>query len=449
MTLTFRSRTTLQRLRLRAHWLIWICAFLWALITPGLSYRYIEASDASRPHAEHILISSISAHANEKLAASPEPPGTVPATGPSGGNGIGGTGNKPKTGDGEGEGNGIGGTGQRTVAQDPNGNGIGGTGIIGAITGFGSIFVNGYEIDIPKDLPIHVKDGQTTADQLKIGQVVVVEARGKDKKSKKDKHVSAVNIRIRHEVGGKIEKINRRQRTIRVLGQTVKISRKRKGKTATHGLSFKKLRVGRRVEVSGFRRTDGTIEATRIDRLAKGEPDYLIGRIDKRSDHRLTVSGVTVTTGKSINTSDLAPGAQVRIVGTSRKGRFRARAVHRRDVSPFSSSVRHLAIEGFASLASDGEYLLGGFYPLSNLSRSKLGRRMIFNGRLENGHRFVPLGIIAPRLLKRRGITRHLLRQGIKGAVPLGIRSQGLKRNPVLRKKKFKRKHKRRLPRGF
>jgi hypothetical protein len=58
--------------------------------------------------------------------------------------GIGGTGDQP------GEGNGIGGTGQ-PFNRNP---GIGGTGIIGTITGFGSILVNGYEVDYAPEQPI-------------------------------------------------------------------------------------------------------------------------------------------------------------------------------------------------------------------------------------------------------------------------------------------------------
>jgi hypothetical protein len=83
--------------------------------------------------------------------------------------GIGGTGNRA------GDGNGIGGTGQR-VTRTP---GIGGTGIIGTITGFASIFVNGFEIDFAPDLPISFQGKTVRGDALRVGDVVEVEAEGK------------------------------------------------------------------------------------------------------------------------------------------------------------------------------------------------------------------------------------------------------------------------------
>ncbi len=94
--------------------------------------------------------------------------------------GIGGTGHAP------GEGNGIGGTGapQATI-----------TGISGTITGFGSIFVNEYEVDYTAGTPAKsdIEDKLDTQ-SLRIGQVVEIEAEGEGQ------HLHARRIAVRYEV---------------------------------------------------------------------------------------------------------------------------------------------------------------------------------------------------------------------------------------------------------
>ena len=68
------------------------------------------------------------------------PASAARATSRAKGTGIGGTGYQP------GEGNGIGGTGTPQTRAEA-------TGIIGTITGFGSIFVNNYEVDYTANTP--------------------------------------------------------------------------------------------------------------------------------------------------------------------------------------------------------------------------------------------------------------------------------------------------------
>ena len=77
---------------------------------------------------------------------------------------------------------GIGGTGDVALKPGIGGTGIdnggiGGTGIVGVITGFASICVNGVEVHYDESMPVN-DNGQTVkTGVLALGQVVVVKAK--------------------------------------------------------------------------------------------------------------------------------------------------------------------------------------------------------------------------------------------------------------------------------
>ena len=68
-------------------------------------------------------------------------------------------------------GRGLGGSGYTTEER-----GIGGSGIVGVVTGFGSICVNGYEVELTDRSVITVENRPATAADIRLGHVVVVEA---------------------------------------------------------------------------------------------------------------------------------------------------------------------------------------------------------------------------------------------------------------------------------
>ena len=139
---------------------------------------------------------------------------------------------------------GLGGTGMLANS----GSGLGGTGIVGVITGFGSIFVNGIEIEYNNKTPLTV-DGKSSSDrQLAIGDVV--EVLTVDNKQ----HTDARIINLRHEVIGKVESVNPATSSFTVLGQTV----------LQNADNTPLPKTGNTVAVSGFRLNNKTIQATRV-----------------------------------------------------------------------------------------------------------------------------------------------------------------------------------------
>ncbi len=139
---------------------------------------------------------------------------------------------------------GLGGTGMLA----DSGNGLGGTGIVGEITGFGSIFVNGIEIEYDDATPFTINGIKASHQHLVVGDVVEVLT------GNASKHTDARQINLRHEVIGKVETVNAEAASFKVLGQTVMIA----------GTDASLPQPGETVAVSGVRIDKHTIRATRV-----------------------------------------------------------------------------------------------------------------------------------------------------------------------------------------
>ncbi len=198
-------------------------------------------------------------------AACPEEPSQAvswtaePGTGTD--DGIGGSGRSPVvlpspraeelargTGDDE---DGIGGSGRTGVEGD---DGIGGSGLIGTVTGFGSICLNGRRIEYETEVPVSYGGVTSTSDELEIGQVVRVVAREQQ----------ALSIDILLAVVGPVERVD--DSAFVVMGQAVEAA---PGSIVDRAA----LVAGTRVAVSGLRRPDGKIVASRVDAARAGLSD--------------------------------------------------------------------------------------------------------------------------------------------------------------------------------
>lgn len=156
--------------------------------------------------------------------------------------------NMTVAGDDEDRDSGLGGTGMLATTGGGAGSGLGGTGVLGKITGFGSIFVNGIEIEYD-DKTAFTVDGETSKlQQLEIGDVVEVLT------TDDNKYTQAKIINLRHEVVGKVEAVDPQTFSFTVQGQSVI--------QAIHEVAPPE--VGATVAVSGFRIDGQTILATRV-----------------------------------------------------------------------------------------------------------------------------------------------------------------------------------------
>lgn len=187
-----------------------------------------------------LLLAACSVPPVPRTAPTTEVPAGLCRVGPDGGlpiadRGIGGTGSPVRTAD-----RGIGGTGAPSR-----------TGILGVITGFASVCLAGQEVEYGADLPVQVDGRSAGLDALRAGQVAVVVADGA--------RPVAASLAVRHEVSGPVERIEP-DGALRVAGQRVLPPA---GAAVPQPGSF--------VLVSGFRRMDGSIVATRLDARGPGE----------------------------------------------------------------------------------------------------------------------------------------------------------------------------------
>lgn len=143
---------------------------------------------------------------------------------------------------------GLGGTGLLADSGSEAGSGLGGTGILGEITGFGSVFVNGIEVEYDSKTPFTI-DGKTAPhQQLEIGDVIEVLT------TDTSNHTQARVINLRHEVIGRVESVEAETSSFTVHGQSI-----------IHSINKGSLpEVGMTVAVSGFRINGKTIVSTRV-----------------------------------------------------------------------------------------------------------------------------------------------------------------------------------------
>ena len=213
---------------------------------------------------------------------------------------------------------GIGGTGQRASSEgviggtghQPDGEGgIGGTGVIGTITGFASICVNGLEVHYDNAVKVSENGKPATSRELAIGQLVVVEA------GNSTRGLEARQIAIVHALEGPITRPAHANANgqIEVMGARVTPLNAQMREQLTH------LKVGDWVQVSGHPASDGGVLASRVARIDAREAAAVSGRadpvtqqvggvaVDRRSSGDLTVRGHW--NGQRLSISESRPAA--------------------------------------------------------------------------------------------------------------------------------------------
>jgi hypothetical protein len=183
--------------------------------------------------------------------------------------------------------------------------GIGGTGIVGVITGFASVCVNGLEVAYDPAIPVDRDGTAANASSLRAGQVVVIQAEGPPDA------LHARTISLRHEVSGRIEAVELGSGLLTIAGQPVAIP------SGTWGAD--RFSLGDWVAVSGLQRADGVIVASRLDqapagrftahgRVVRDGSTAALGRLDVteraagtlQDGQFMTVSGIYVDGAKQV-----------------------------------------------------------------------------------------------------------------------------------------------------
>jgi hypothetical protein len=137
--------------------------------------------------------------------------------------------------------------------------------VTGAIDGFGSVIVNGVHYDTSK-AEVRIEDRVGTVAELKVGQVVRVEAQVDDKGA-----ASAKLIEQHRLLQGTVQSVNAAAGTITVAGQVVKVDDDTSFDDSIAQGSVAGIAVGDRIEVHGFSGSNGQARATRIEKADAGD----------------------------------------------------------------------------------------------------------------------------------------------------------------------------------
>lgn len=248
------------------------------------------------------------------------------------------------------------------------GTGIASTGVVGMITGFGSIFVDGLEVGL-EDAPSITMDGATVpVGALRVGQVAVLSAGPVF-----DGRSSTQAVAIRHEVVGRVAGMDKAG-LLSVAGQQVRLS------SAT--LGDPTPQVGDWIAVSGFREA-GEIAATRVDPAADGQV-IVHGTMqrDQGGQPGWRIGALPVETMPGMP----AAGGSVSVSGREAGGVLRAETLApdllvADPAAFFGSGVRYFLIESYArSLGGVGIELAHGPHlsgSLSTFAPDRSGRSVI------------------------------------------------------------------------
>lgn len=246
--------------------------------------------------------------------------------------------------------------------KKPPRGGIGGTGIVGVVTDFGSIILNGLRVVTTAETQVTDAFGPVDPDSVQIGHSLTVEA------STVDGGLVARRVHISHPVIGKVERV--RGRTARVGGVRVVMERNAIGK----------MRRGRTVAVSGLWKGN-TVIGSRVDDVEDPGLTVIAGVIDQsRLGGPVSIGGQTFAFG-----ADVPPvGSFATIGGKRSKGRFAPAWITPGRFFGSAGPLEQLSIEGYLEPSKAAPFFtvsgLGHSFDRDAKLRQLKDQRTLFSG---------------------------------------------------------------------
>ncbi|MEO0568152.1 MAG: hypothetical protein AAF066_10505 [Pseudomonadota bacterium] len=280
-------------------------------------------------------------------------------------------------------------------ANDPFEGGIGGTGIVGLLTDFGSLIVNGLRIEVENTTSVVSALGRMSQDALKPGMALTVYAvRSRDA-------IVARNVTVDYALVGRV---TRKGQKFFVNGVPV----------AAEPGALGRISTGSRVALNGAWTRTGFV-ASRID-PANDERDLIAGTVNHAQLGAFDIGGT------GIAFSGLRPesGSYGVAIGTYTPSGFMAKSVSSGRFNGVSS-LNQLSVEGFLEpiTARPGFRVAGlGHSFAPNVRLAPLAEaRAIYFGRY-NGRFRASSGYLMPQNLDvRRGLLRSGYADGFNGQI--------------------------------
>ena len=224
--------------------------------------------------------------------------------------------------------------------------------VTGAIGGFGSVIVNGVRYDT-SGTEVRIEDRAGTVAELRVGQVVRIEAQVDDKGGATAKLIEQHRL-----LQGTVQSVNAATGTITVAGQVVKIDDDTSFDDAIRQGSVEGIAVGDRIEVHGFSSSDGQARATRIEKADAGDLEVeakgLVSALDTVARRfRVGTLNVDYSTAAldGFGTEGIRAGDFVEVKGREMlaDGTLKASRVHKEDGRSPGQSGTESEVEGLVT----------------------------------------------------------------------------------------------------
>lgn len=232
----------------------------------------------------------------------------------------------------------------REATRPPAEGGIGGTGIVGVLTGLGSLLLAGERVALPADAAVEDAFGPYAPERLKPGQSLTVEATGAPGA------LVATRVRLVHPVIGPIERVSGDGRSLTVGGVAVRL-----------GPEVQSLgQRGMRAAVSGL--WDGTeVVASRIDLPLPEGPDVVAGVV-RAGPAGPEIGGLRIAPGGATVPE---AGRFATVTGTIRGGAIAADRIVEGRFGTVPGGLARLLVEGYLEPVAEAP-----FFRVSGLGHS-------------------------------------------------------------------------------
>jgi hypothetical protein len=282
--------------------------------------------------------------------------------------------------------------------------GIGGTGIVGTLTDFGSLVVNGLRVELDGSTVLSNAYGSVEEGALTIGQSLTIEA------SEGQGGLFARRVHLTHPVIGRVSFVSDSGNVAIVAGVRV---RPEEGMIGS-------LVKDARVAVSGVWR-GGEVVASRIDLLKDVGPSALAGVVGRSGDG----SNPTVGTRKvAIDSSFLPPsGSFTTLVWKDDRISTMPDDVVPNRFTGSAGPLKQLSVEGYLDPSPEPPSFslagLGHSFDSSAKLEAFRDKRGLFSGPY-SGTFDVAEGVVMPNDFNaRRELSRDLLRGGLRPTLPV------------------------------
>jgi hypothetical protein len=224
--------------------------------------------------------------------------------------------------------------------------------VTGAISGFGSVIVNGTRYDT-SSATVRIEDRAGTMSELKVGQVVRIEAEVDDRGGARARNVEQHRL-----LQGTVQSVDPASGTLTVAGQVVRVDDDTSYDDSIALGSLAGVAVGDRIEVHGFSSSSGQARATRVERADAAELEVEVTGLVTALDtvaRRFRVGNLLVdystATLEGFGSAGLVAGVLVEVKGRAflADGALRAERVQKEDDDVSGSSGTEAEVEGLVT----------------------------------------------------------------------------------------------------